>query len=46
MIEIILEMPRDLQIILGSGLILILWQYLKEEVWGKQSQKNHRLKKY
>ena len=41
MIEIILEMPRDLQIILGSGLILILWQYLKEEVWGKQSQKNH-----
>ena len=46
MIEIILEMPRDLQIILGSGLILILWQYLKEEVWGKQSQKNHRLKNY
>ncbi len=46
MIEIILEMPRDLQIILGSGLILILWQYLKEEVWGKQSQKNHRSKKY
>ena len=46
MIEIILEMPRDLQIILGSVLVIIIYQYLKEEVWGKQSQKNHRSKKY
>ena len=39
MIDLILEMPRDLQIILGSGLIMVLYDYLKREVWEKSKQK-------
>ena len=46
MIELILEMPMDLKIILGSGLIIVLYEYLKEEIWGKQNQNDHQSKKY
>ena len=46
MIDLILEMPRDLQIIFGSGLIMVLYDYLKREVWEKSKQKDHKLKRY
>ena len=46
MIDLILEMPRDLQLILGSGLIMVLYDYLKREVWEKSKQKDHKLKRY
>ena len=45
-LEIILEMPMELQVILGSGIIMGLLQYRKDRVWEKQQQENHRLKKY
>mgnify|MGYP005998205853 CR=1 FL=1 len=46
MIEIILQMPMEVKVILGSGLILMLLQYRKDRVWEKQQQENHRLRKY
>ena len=46
MIELILEMPMELKVILGSGIIMGLLQYRKDRVWEKQQQENHRLKKY
>ena len=45
-LEIILEMPMELQVILGSGIIMGLLQYRKDKVWEKQQQENHRLRKY
>ena len=30
LVNIILEMPMELQIILGSGLIIVLYEYLKD----------------
>ncbi len=42
MIEIILQMPMEVKVILGSGLILMLLQYRKDKVWEKEQQKNHR----
>ena len=45
-LELILEMPMELQVILGSGIIMGLLQYRKDRVWEKQQQENHRLKKY
>ena len=42
MIEIILQMPMEVKVILGSGLILMLLQYRKDKVWEKRQQKNHR----
>ena len=44
--ELILEMPMELQVILGSGLVCVLLQYRKDKVWEKQQQENHRLRKY
>ena len=46
LLEIILEMPMELQVILGSGIIMGLYQYRKDKVWEKQQQENHRLRKY
>ena len=46
MIDLILEMPRDLQIIIGSGIIMVLYDNLKREVWEKSKQKDHKLKRY
>ena len=40
--ELILEMPMELQVILGSGIIMGLYQYRKDKVWEKEQQKNHR----
>ena len=45
-LELILEMPMELQVILGSGIIMMLHQYRKDRVWQKQQQENHRLRKY
>ena len=45
-LELILGMPMELQVILGSGIIIGLYQYRKDKVWEKQQQENHRLKKY
>ena len=45
-LEIILEMPMELQVILGSGNIMGLYQYRKDKVWEKQQQENHRVRKY
>ena len=42
MIELILQMPMEVKVILGSGLILMLLQYRKDKVWEKEQQKNHR----
>ena len=42
MIEFILEIPMDLKIILGTGVIMILYEiFRKKEVWEKQ-QKNQQ----
>ncbi len=46
MIELILEMPMEIKVILGSGLIMVLYDYLKREVWEKSKQKDHKLKRY
>ena len=46
MIELILEIPMELKVIIGSGIIMGLLQYRKDGVWEKQQQENHRLKKY
>ena len=46
MIELILEMPMEIKVILGSGIIMCLLQYRKDKVWESQQQKNHRLRKY
>ena len=46
LVEIILEAPMELQVIIGSGLIMILYEYLKREVWEKSKQRDHKLKKY
>ena len=45
-LELILGMPMELKVILGSGIIMGLLQYRKDRVWEKQQQENHRLKKY
>ena len=45
-LELILEMSMELQVILGSGIIMGLYQYRKDKVWEKQQQENHRLRKY
>ena len=42
MIELILEIPMELKVIIGSGIILCLLQYRKDKVWERQQQKNHR----
>jgi hypothetical protein len=42
MIEFILEIPMDLKIILGTGVIMILYEiFRKKEVWEEQ-QKNQQ----
>ena len=41
MIELILGLPMELQVILGSGLVCVLLQYRKDKVWESQQQKNH-----
>ena len=42
MIEFILEIPMDLKIILGTGVIMILYEiFRKKEVWEEQ-KKNHQ----
>ena len=46
LLEIILEAPMELQIILGSCIIMGLLQYRKDKVWEKQQQENHKLRKY
>ena len=42
MIELILQMPMELKVIIGSGLICMLLQYRKDKVWERQQQRNHR----
>ena len=43
MIEFILETPMELQVILGTGLVMILYEiFRKKEVWEEEQQKNHR----
>ena len=46
MIELILTIPMELKVIIGSGIIIGLLQYRKDKVWESQQQKNHKLKKY
>ena len=46
MIELILEIPMELKVIIGSGIIMGLLQYKRDNVWVKQQQENHRLRKY
>ena len=46
MIELILTIPMELKVIIGSGIIMGLLQYRKDKVWESQQQKNHKLKKY
>lgn len=46
MIELILTIPMELKVIIGSGIIIGLLQYRKDKVWESQQQKNHRLRKY
>ena len=43
MIELFLEIPTDLKIIILSGLTLIIYEFLKEEVssWKKQQSKKN-----
>ena len=36
----------ELKVIIGSCIIMILYQYRKDKVWEKQQQENHRLRKY
>ncbi len=42
MIELILGIPMEVKVIIGSGIILCLLQYRKDKVWERQQQKNHR----
>ena len=42
MIELILEIPMEVKVIIGSGIILCLLQYRKDKVWEKQQLKNHK----
>jgi len=43
MIELILEIPMELKCILGTGLVMILYEiFRKKEVWEEEQQKNHR----
>ena len=46
MIEFILEIPMEVKVIIGSGIIMGLLQYRKDKVWQKQQQENHKLRKY
>ena len=46
MIELILTIPMELKVIIGSGIIMGLLQYRKDKLWESQQQKNHRLRKY
>ena len=46
MIELILGLPMEIKVIIGSGIIMCLLQYRKDKVWEKQQQENHRLRKY
>ena len=46
MIELILTIPMELKVIIGSGIIMGLLQHRKDKVWESQQQKNHRLRKY
>ena len=46
MIELILGLPMEIKVIIGSGIIMCLLQYRKDKVWESQQQKNHKLKKY
>ena len=42
MIEFILETPMELQVIIGSGIVMILYEiFRKKEVWEEQ-QKNQQ----
>ena len=43
MIDLFLEMPLDLKVIILTGLTLVVYEYLKEEVssWKKQKSKTH-----
>ncbi len=45
MIDLILEMPMELKVILGSGLIMVLYQYRKERSMGKIKTKKSQVKK-
>ena len=42
MIELILEIPMEIKVIIGSGIIMGLLQYRKDKVWEKQQQENKR----
>ena len=42
MIELILTIPMELKVIIGSGIIMGLLQYRKDKVWESQQQKNHK----
>ena len=44
--QIILEAPMELRILLVSGLVIVLYQFFKEEIWGKQNQNDHQSKRY
>ena len=46
MIELIITIPMELKVIIGSGIIMGLLKYRKDKVWESQQQKNHRLRKY
>ena len=46
MIDLILEIPMELKVIIGSGIIMGLLQYSrKDKVWESQQQKNQTVKK-
>ena len=40
MIEFILEIPMEIKVIIGSGIIMGLLQYRKDKVWQKQQLEN------
>ena len=42
MIELILGLPMEIKVIIGSGIIMCLLQYRKDKVWESQQQKNHK----
>tara|TARA_E500000178_G_C16409787_1_gene482483 strand:+ start:196 stop:339 length:144 start_codon:yes stop_codon:yes gene_type:complete len=47
MIEEILTWPLELKVIIGSGLVMMLYEYGRENgLWGKQKQKDQQSKKY
>ena len=47
MIEEILTWPMELKIIIGTGLVLVIIEYARENgLWGKDKQKDQQSKKY